>query len=153
AVVDRTAWPFRMPPVRAWHPLPPLAHIVEINGMIGRHKDERAGDKVFWLRRWRSRNGVLLNFFESWRLLGRRHVAGRFDEAAELGVRHVSRVDPKAVHAHSMSRPLGGRSVWRVRSHREFTAAYPNHAGWVRTNERDDAVGHGEGTRGHDRQE
>ena len=89
--MERAPRPFRVPPLRARNPGPPVAGIVEVDGPIRLAKDERAGHEKFG-RHPRILGGIRGSFGDS-------HVTGSADETTVLGDRHGMLVHPKATDA------------------------------------------------------
>jgi hypothetical protein len=78
-----------MPPIRPFQITPPLAEISQIDRMIWRRKDQRAG-----IEHMRQRAGIL---FWIGRNLGKGDMPGGADEFLELPVGHRRAVDPEAI--------------------------------------------------------
>ena len=92
----------RMTPVCARYVDPPVVVIAEIDAMRGLLEEDRRRHQQLRLRA-----GIVRSVGGPFR---DRDMAGRFDEAAELGIRHRVPVHPEAVDGHAMRR----RFFWIV---------------------------------------
>src|SRR5215469_2486056 len=107
-LVEVATGSFRMPPVGAWRPAPPLRIVAQVYGPFGRseHKRPRYQSRFGWRRRSGGNLAHDLggggNFFRDG------HVSGRCDEARELRVRDLGLVHPEAAYADGVCRPFVG---------------------------------------------
>src|SRR5262245_52712954 len=106
ATLQVASRPFGMLPARAGGPSPPRVHILKIDRPIRRREYHRAGLQHFvgWLRR--PRRHLLLQLLPIHWPLRRGLVASRLDEFAELPIRHIVLVKPKAIHGDLVRRLL-----------------------------------------------
>ena len=115
---DRGTRPIGPAPVRAELECPPLGPVAQIDRMLGRREDERAGlDHVRQCGRIVSWVGLNL---------GERDVTGGVDELAKVTVGDWRTIDPEASNRDMMDRRL--LRVVLVRSHAERRAGDPDHA-------------------------
>src|SRR5262249_46752379 len=92
--VDIALRPVGMPPIRVFKVAPPLAEVSQIDRMVGRGENQRAG-----IKHMRLCTGIALwirgNFRECL-------MSGGADEVLELPVSHRCAVDPEAIDGDAM---------------------------------------------------
>jgi hypothetical protein len=115
--VDVALWPVRMPPIRALEITPPLAEISQIDRMIWRRENQRAG-----IEHMRQRAGILFWIGRNFRKC---FMPGGADEFLELPIGHRRAIDPEAVDRDAMDRRLF--RVMPIGSHAERAAGDENH--------------------------
>ena len=128
--LDGTVGAFGVSPVGAGRPSLPLAHIVQIDGVVRCNEHDRSRDQNLFVWGHTSRQRVAHDFLHGRGFLRHGDVAGGLDEAAELRVGDVGFVDPESVHADAVSRVRQGFEA--VAPHREFAAGNPHHGGSAR---------------------
>ena len=125
---DIAARALRMAPTRSRHPAPPQTVIIERHGPRRWREHQSPGHQQALVRCRRAGRQLLLQLFPARLTLRRCKVARGSDETFELDVRHLVRVHPEPLDAHTMGRPLRDVRLLYVRAHLELPARDPAHA-------------------------
>src|SRR5262249_23499732 len=117
SLLQRTAWPQRIPPVRAGQIGPPVKVIAEVNAMTRFLENDRAGHEHSRQCPW-----IIIGIQWTFR---DREVARRLYKTIELLIGDRALIHPEAIDGYVMSR--GFFWIVIIRSHKKGSTRDPHH--------------------------